>query len=105
MPCSSFISECDAMRGKHNFSAGVVLAAFSLLLTVSSTTPLQAGQLSALGNSVSGGPRPLYLISPANGNITATLNTPFRPPGYGNDLAPLGLAYGGGFYRIIRTSL
>jgi hypothetical protein len=85
------------MRGKHNISAGAALAAYSLLLAVSSTTPLHAGHLSAFGNSVSGGPRPLYLISPTNGNIIATLITPFRPPGYGNDLAPLGLGYGGGY--------
>src|SRR5262245_53368996 len=92
------------MKCNYNISAVTVLAAFSLLLAVASSTPLYAGHLWALGNSVGGGPRPLYQISPTNGAITATLSTPFRPPGYGNDLAPLGLAYGGGYLWAIGYS-
>jgi len=55
------------------------------------------GYLWALGYSVNNSQRPLYKISPANGGIAQTLTTPFRPEGFGNDVAALGMAYGGGY--------
>lgn len=63
------------------------------------------GHLWALGFSINNGPRPLYKIDPANGSIVQTLTTPFRPPGFGNDYANLGMAYGGGYLWALGISV
>ena len=93
------------MSGNHDISAKAVLAVLFLLLGFSSSAPLRAGHLWVFGYSTSSGPRPLYQVSPTNGTITATLTTPFRPPGFGSDIAPLGLAYGGGYLWALGYSV
>lgn len=55
------------------------------------------GHFWAMGYSVNLGPRPLYKIDGAKGAIAETLNSEFRPNGFGKDLAKLSLTFGDGF--------
>lgn len=52
-----------------------------------------AGHLWALGPSINNGPRRLHKIDPTTGANVQTITTQLRPPGFGVDVIPVGIAY------------